>query len=183
MAYILDNKKNTETYIIPEGSTPKLNALIDTEIQATFSIGTSNTSNYIFPTERPVGSGYVLQDVLGDGNLEWVLGDSLGGGGGGSSGNPSFNFKRITDGGTNYTLDDDDYAIEIVSDTYNTVTLPNATGRGGRVYFISRGSDNNDLILTAQAGETIDGWQERDFPRKYTHLTVMSNSVNKWYVI
>lgn len=182
MAYILDNKKaNTERYLINPDSniSPSLVALVDTEIQATFSIGSSPT-NYIFPETRPPGADYILVDTLGDGNLEWVQASTLGGGG---SGNPSFNFKRIIDGGSNYILSDDDYAIEIVSDTYNSITLPTASGIGGRVYFTSRGSNNNNLIITAQNGELIDGYQTYKFAKKYTHMSVMSNNVNQWYII
>ena len=182
MAYILDDNKNhTSSYLSTLGNTdsPKIEANVDTQIKAELSIGPDNNTKYIFPATRSPGPGYVLEDTLGDGNLKWVLSS----GGGGSSGNPSFNFKRITDLGTNYILGEMDYAIEIVSDTYNTVTLPTALNKGGRVYLISRGSNNDNLQLVAQVGETIDDTNSYKYLRKYTRMSVMSNSVDKWYII
>ncbi len=179
MAYILDNKKALGSYVIPAGTTPAVNSLIDTQIMAEFSIGPDDSKKYIFPEEKAPGAGYILEDVKGDGNLSWVLPS----GGGGGGGDPSFNFKRITDGGLNYILGPADYAIEIVSDTYNFITLPLAAGLGGRVYFVSRASDNNTLKITTQGADTIDGGAQYKYLRKYTHMSVMSNDVNMWYII
>ena len=135
----------------------------------------NKNAEYIFPVLNAPGPGYILEDTSGDGILQWVLISS-------GSGNPSFNFKRIIDSGVNYLLGTTDYAVEIVSDTYTAVTLPSAADIGGRVFFISRGSNVN-IILTAQSGETIDGLHTYTYYRKYTHLTVMSNNVNVWYIV
>jgi hypothetical protein len=177
MAYILDNKKNLGHYVVPTGTQPIVTALEDTQIKAEFSIGPNDSTKYTFPTTKAPGIGYILEDTLGDGNLQWVLASS------GSSGDPSFNFKRIIDSETNYILGATDYAIEIVSDTYTTVTLPSAASIGGRVFFVSRGSDNDTLRIVAQLGETIDGGPDYRYLRKFTHMTVMSNDVNQWYII
>lgn len=178
MAYILDDKKNIESYVIPTGTQPIVTALEDTQIKAEFSIGPNDSNKYIFPTTKAPGIGYILEDVKGDGVLEWTQASS-----GGGSGDPSFNFKRIVDSGTNYVLGATDYAIEIVSNTYNFVTLPLASGIGGRVFFVSRASDNNTLKIVTQGSDTIDGINNYHYLRKYTHMTVMSNSVDKWYIV
>ncbi len=176
MAYILDNKKNTSSYIVPVGSAPMMESLVDMQIKAELSVGPDNSQKYTFPAVKASGLGYILQDTLGDGNLAWVpISDT-------AAGDPSFEFMRITDSGVDYVLDDEDHGIEIVSDTYTTVTLPTAAGIGGRVYFVSRGSDT-EIVLTAQTGETIDGLQTYTFHKKYTHLSVMSNGVDTWYVL
>lgn len=177
MAYILDNKKITSYTVEKTLSQRMVAALVDTQIKADFYIGPNDATKYVFPATKAPGPNYILSDVSGNGVLVWTTNSSS------SSGNPSFNFKRITDSGTNYLLGETDYAIEIVSDTYNIVTLPTAAGRGGRVYSVSRASDNNTMHLTAQSGETIDGTQSYYYLRKYTHMTVMSNDVNKWYVL
>lgn len=177
MAYILDNKKNLGHYVVPIGTNPIVAALEDTQIKAEFSIGPNDIAKYTFPTTKAPGSGYVLEDTKGNGILEWTLSSATGGG------NPSFNFKRIIDGGTNYILGDTDYAIDIVSDTYTTVTLPTAAGIGGRVFLVSRASNNATLKIMAQPGETIDKEQIYKYLRKYTRMTVMSNDINDWYIV
>ena len=170
MAYLFDNKKNTEHYIVPMGTTPTLTAFTDTQIAATFSIGTTNI--YTFPTARAPGPNYILQDTLGNGQLQWVL-SSLG----------SSNFKRITDTGTDYVLNTtDDYGVEIVSDTYVYITLPPASGNAGRSYLLSRAS-NTDISLRTQLGDDIDGKSSQLLNRKKTRLTVLSNGVNSWYIV
>lgn len=179
MAYILDDKKDIGAYVIPTGTAPVVESLADTQIKAEFSIGPDDSKKYTFPTTKAPGTGYILEDTLGNGNLQWVLASS----GGGSSGDPSFNFKRIIDGGTNYLLGGTDHAIEIVSDTYNTVTLPSAAGLGGRVFLVSRASNNNNLRIVTQIGETLDGGSSYRYLRKYTRMTVMSNDIDEWYII
>jgi hypothetical protein len=178
MAYILDDKKNVEAYIVSSGTQPIITSLEDTQIQALFSIGPNDTGKYTFPASKAPGMGYILEDTKGNGLLEWVLPS-----GGGSSGDQSINFKRIVDGGFNYMLGTTDYGIEIVSDTYSFVTLPLAAGSGGRVFFVSRASDNNALKIVTQGSDTIDGYPDSKFLRKYTHMTLMSNDVDKWYIV
>lgn len=95
-----------------------------------------------------------------------------------------FNFMQITDTTlTNYTLTQNDYAIEIITDTINTITLPTARNTGGRTYIISRGSNNNNLILQTQLNENIDTRMQISLTRKYVHLKVMSNGQDSWYVV
>ncbi len=178
MAYILDDKKNIESYVVPTGTQPVITSMEDTQIKALFSIGPNDPAKYTFPASKAPGIGYILEDTKGNGVLEWVIPA-----GGGTSGDQSINFKRIVDGGTNYMLGATDYGIEIVSDTYNSVTLPLAGGAGGRVFFVSRASDNNNLKIITQGADTIDGYIERKFLRKYTHMTLMSNNVDKWYIV
>ncbi len=176
MAYILDDKKNIESFIVPTSTVPIVTSLNDTQIKALFSIGQDDPNKYTFPANKAPGVGYILEDVKGNGILEWVSPSGL-------SGDQSINFKRITDSGTNYLLGSTDYGVEIVSDTYNFVTLPLASNIGGRVFFISRASDNDNLKLVAQGTDTIDGHPDYKFLRKYTHLTLMSNNTDKWYIV
>ncbi len=94
-----------------------------------------------------------------------------------------YNFKQIIGVALNYDLEEDDYAIEIVSDTYNSVTLPFATGRGGRAFLISRGSDNNAFVIKTQIGDTLDTRTQVPIKRKNEHIRVMSFDNNKWFTI
>ncbi len=179
MAYILDNKKPTSaSSVTTVENTSVITNLVDTQIKAELSIGVDDNTKYKFPTTKAPGTGYTLEDTKGDGTLQWVPSASVTG-----SGNPSFTFARITDNGTNYLLSSQDYAVEIVSDTYNTVVLPSAANIGGRVYLISRASNNDTFKVVAQPGETIDGDQEFKYLRKYTRMTLMSNDVSEWYII
>jgi hypothetical protein len=173
--FILDIKNTIAQVAAPINSELEINS--NTRIKGQLSI-----NNYNFPTTRSPGAGYILEDVNGNGDLQWVL-PTFGG-----SGDPSYNFKRIIDSGTNYILGAEDYAIEIISNTYTRVTLPAAVGLGGRVYLISRGSDIN-IQLYAYPGDNIDsGIGTNDgnpytFHRKYTRVVLMSNNINGWYTI
>jgi len=100
-----------------------------------------------------------------------------------STGGVAYNFKQIGGLITNYDLTLDDYAVEIVSNTINSVTLPAAVNNGGRYYVISRGNTTNDsLILRPRVGDNIDMRQFIQFKRVANHINVMSNNVNSWYV-
>ena len=168
MAYLLDDKKDLGSFVIPEGSAPLVSSFKDTQIKATFAIGLSDPTKYTFPAAKAPGAGYVLKDVLGNGVLTWELASS------GSSDPCKY--------GTNYNITMNDCAIEIVSDTYTTVTLPTALGSGGKIFLISRAS-NTGLNLLPQIGEKIDEHNNYIFPRKFTRLTVMSNNSNMFYIV
>ncbi len=173
MAYILDDKKDLGSYVIPTGSTPVITSFNPTQIQNTLSIGPTNATKYTFPANPSPGPGYILQDVSGTGILTWEL----------PSGGISFSWKRITDSGTNYNILSTDYGIDIVSATYNTVTLPTAVGNGGKSFVISRSSTNDNLTLIPQSGETIDNEPDSGFWRQYTRIVVISNNIGGWYII
>lgn len=99
------------------------------------------------------------------------------------TGGVSYNFKQIGGVITNYNLSLDDYAIEIVSNSINFVTLPPALNNGGRYYVISRGATtNNNLRLKTQPGDNIDMYEFIQLKRVADHINVMSNNVNSWYV-
>jgi hypothetical protein len=99
------------------------------------------------------------------------------------AGGADYNFRRIGGVITNYDLTLDDYAVEIISNTINSVTLPAAANNGGRYYVVSRGATtNNNLILRVQAGDNIDTNQFIRLKRVSDHINVMSNDVNSWYI-
>lgn len=177
MAYLMDNKKSLGVFVIPEASAPVVSAFKDTQIKATFMIGQDDTKKYTFPTTKAPGADYILKDVLGDGQLSWVL--DTGGGGGSEC---KYDFVRITAPNTNYNLTAADCAIDIINDSYTTITLPSAAGLGGKVFVISRGS-NTKFVLVPQPGETIDEHLNYIFLRKYVRLTVMSNDIDMWYIL
>lgn len=157
--YILDNKQSLGTFVIPTGA-----ANIIT-VNAEFNV---IPSNYNVPR----------LSILNDGTA-YIAG---GGGGGGSTG-VVYNFKQIGGVITNYNLSLDDYAVEIISNTINSVTLPPALNNGGRYYVVSRGATtNNNLILKPQVGDNIDMNQSIRLKRVADHINVMSNDVNSWYV-
>lgn len=162
MAYILDKKKDLSSYGISQGTLPTVNFITDTTI-------------------TPNGATEPYLSVSGNGQINI---------GGPNSSNAldlncgvQFKFKQIIGTDTNYDLTMNDYAIEIISDSYMTVTLPTSAGNGGLTYIISRGSNNNALVVKSQNGETIDGRQESGLWRKNTHVKVMSNSINAWYIV
>ena len=91
-------------------------------------------------------------------------------------------FKQIIGIDTIYYLTPADHAIEIISDTYNIVQLPSAVGNGGRLYTICRGSNNNNLVLKAATGDTIDTRTQLELKRKNDHLEIMCNGIDSWYI-
>lgn len=93
-------------------------------------------------------------------------------------------FEQLTGTDTDYQLSANDYTIEVLSNTYMSLTLPSAANIGGRTYIISRGTtSNNDLILQTQTGENIDGDPFIAFTLPHYHLTVMSNNIDTWYLL
>lgn len=162
MAYILDDKNNLGYIVIPNGPNDKITVFSEFEVKPQTA-----TEPYLGVYEN------------GDINI----------GGPNSSNNLiieagiDFDFKQIFGTDSNYDLTENDYAIEIMSDSYNTVTLPSALNSGGRTFIISRGSNNNNLVIKAQPGETIDSRQELPLKRKNVHTKLISNDQNLWYVI
>lgn len=159
MSYILDQKRNLGSIVIPTGLTNKVSVFSEFTIK---------------PSE--VLDSYV--DVNLDGSIKiggqnnTILATGL-----------LYNFKQINDPVSDYLLKNEDYAIEIINDAIFTVTLPAAFGAGGKTYIVSRGSNNNDLRIKTQIGESIDGSASITFRTKNTHMKIMSNSIDRWYII
>lgn len=63
-----------------------------------------------------------------------------------------------------------------------TVTLPDAAGREGRVYFIKKTSVNNDVTINTTGGDLIDGAASVNMGVGLNVRVVMSNGTN-WFVI
>lgn len=160
--YILDNKNNLESSVIPVGTTNNVT------VYSEFNV---IPNNYTIPR----------LNILNDGTA--FIAGATSGSGGGETGGIDYNFRQIHDVITNYDLTLDDYAIEIMSNTINSVTLPLAANKGGRYYVISRGpTTNNNLILKPQVGDNIDMNQFIQLRRVGDHINVMSNDVNSWYI-
>lgn len=163
MSYILDNKTNLASMVLPVG-----NGNVVT-VYNSFTVNPlQNGTTYL-----NIDSTGLIQ--LGDPNSKnnVLLYASL-----------DFRFLQIFDTTIqDYQLNTDDYAIEIVSDSINTITLPTSLDSGGRTYIVSRGSNNNALIIRAQPGENIDTRQSLQLSRKHVHLKVMSNGQDSWYIV
>lgn len=156
--YILDNKNNLEAIVIPVGVNNNVS------VYSEFNV---IPSNYTTPRLNILNDGTAF--IAGNGDV--------------GDGGIDFNFKQI--GGTisNYDLTLADYAVEVISNNINSVTLPPAANNGGRYYVVSRGpTTNNGLILKTQVGDNIDMNQFIQLRRVGDHINVMSNNVNSWYI-
>lgn len=178
MAYILDDTNIDSTIdalpIVTDGSDKIVTAKLDMQAELKFSIGPDNLTKYTFPTTKAPSSGYVLGDPTGTGQVQWVLS---------SGGGTNYNFQRLTSTGPTYTLLSTDNGIEIVDDACTNVIIPLASvAGGGRVYLISRDS-NTVFYLTCQGADTIDGYSSHKIDKKNSRMTILSNGVNKWYII
>lgn len=76
-----------------------------------------------------------------------------------------------------------DYAVEVVSATYETIILPTSLNNGGQLYIISTTSGNPNLKVLPQSGESIDGSTFIQLKRMYDHIQIMSNSIEEWYIL
>lgn len=162
MAYILDTKNSLGAVIIP-------NAGSNVVINSGLSVIPPGSNN---PQLSIDNAGNI---VLGDPTLNNNL-----------TINAGIKFKFVEIGGvaTNYNLLDSDYAIKIISNTYNTVTLPTALGSGGKRFVVARGTTtNNALTILPQGGQFIDNDTSIVFSQQNDHLEVMSNNVDTWYII
>jgi hypothetical protein len=92
-------------------------------------------------------------------------------------------FIEVTDPVTSYTILSGDYIVEIVSDTVNTILLPQAAGIGGKMYIISRRSNNDALVVQAAIGDDMDSRSTIQLSRKYDRINIMSNNLNTWYFV
>lgn len=164
MAYILDQKTNLESYLVPVGPSNTVTAfkdfiIVDPVTQKP-NFGVYNTGTILIGNQsNPANSNIIINTGV------------------------DFKFRQIIDTTiTNYLLTHDDYAVEIISDAINTVTLPSALGNGGRTYLISRGSTNNALVIASQYNETIDSRPQIQLRRIHDHVKVMSNNIDTWYI-
>lgn len=98
------------------------------------------------------------------------------------SGGIQYAYKELIDTATNYNITYDDHNIEVISDTYETITLPDALGKQGTTFMIYRNSDNNNLKIVTQLGQTIDTSLECRIRKKGFKITVMSDSEN-WIIV
>jgi len=163
MAYIIDPNKNTIYKSVRIGSN-NITIIDDTKI-------------VLDDAEGPVF------EVLDNGNI------NVGGSGVNNTiklnGGICFNFKKLTDNAIEYIITENDYMVEVASDTYNTIILPSAIGNAGCSYIISRGENttNNNLVLQTQIGEDIDGREQSFLKYAGIHIKLLSNGEGRWYVI
>ena len=163
MSYLMDHKTNLGSIAIPVGASN------DIEIFSGFYV-------------KPFGFPNPLFSIADNGTI--TIGDPLNPTPIVINSNIQYKFEQISGTGTNYLLSDSDYAIEILSNTYNFITLPSASGIGGRTYVLSRGTtSNNSLTLVTQPGQTIDGRASIALPQQNDHLMVMSNDALSWYIL
>jgi hypothetical protein len=157
--YILDHKQNLGSVVIPIGITGSV------IVYSEFAVITpSSTVSQFSITDN----GDINLGGAGSININTEL---------------KLDFKQINGTDTDYLLKGKDYAVEVVSDTYNSITLPSATSMGGVSYIISRGSTvNNNLVLRAQPGENIDSRPELLLESPGSHIRVISNNINTWYI-
>jgi hypothetical protein len=161
--YILDKKTNLASIVIPVGSTN--NVTVNSQFQVT-PFGT--TQPYI----STAAGGIVNIGSASNTNTVNINNTTT-----------NVKFKQLVDNNTNYTMNVNDYAVEVVSSTYTTITLPSSGDDGGRMYVISTSSGNPNLIVIPQSGETIDGGNFIQLKRKYDHIQIMSNGIADWYVL
>lgn len=162
MSYILDKKNNLGSIVIPTGTQNIMT------VYSQFVVNPQANNTTIFGVytngDIHIGNPSVKNNIFLDGGID-------------------FHFVQITDTTlVDYALTNNDYAIEIIADNINTITLPTALNNGGRTYIISRGSDNNALLLQSQPNENIDTRTQLQLTRKHVHLKVMSNGQDSWYI-
>ena len=164
MGFLIDDKTNLGRYVIPTGAGNIISVYNEFEIVPT------GTTNKQF---RVLSDGTI---VLGKDDPNTYNNLIINAG-------INTNFRQLTDAGTNYLMTNNDYSIEVISNTYNSVTLPAALGIGGRTYIISKGSTNPSFVVIAQPGDKIDGVSQIALKRTHDHFQIQSNGVDEWYII
>lgn len=159
--YILDNKTNLGAYIIPTGSSNKLIAYNELQVIPPAFVNPQLSINN--------DGTIIIGDALNPANL--IINAGI-----------DFDFKQIFGVVTNYDLAETDYAIEIISPSFLTVTLPSAFNIGGRTYLVSNGS-GIPLHLQPQLGENIDGRTFLELRRLNDHTKIFSNGQDSWYIV
>jgi len=155
----------------------------------------NSLGRYVIPTSSNGITVYNPFSVIPSGNLDKQF--SIDSGGIIEIGNPNndnynniiFNaginnaFKQLTDNGADYLLTNNDYFVEVISTTYNYVTLPLANNIGGRTYIISNGSTNINLVVRTSGIDNIDGRTQIALKRIHDRIKLQSNGIDNWYVI
>ena len=93
-------------------------------------------------------------------------------------------FIQLTDNETNYNLTDKDWGIQVISPTYETITLPVITTAGCE-YLIEKNNGNNDpLRILTSGGNLIDGDSELTIIDNDTRFKVLSDpDLQNWSII
>lgn len=160
--YILDKKENLASIVIPIGLEKKV--VINSQFEVI-----------------PVGS---TEPYISTGNNGVTIGSSINNNVAVNTHRPNtVRFKQLTGNYTYYNMTVNDYAVEVVSPTYTTITLPSSVNNGGRLYAISTTSMNPNLFVLPQPGESIDGGPSIQLKQKYTHIHIMSNNIADWYIL
>lgn len=164
MGFLLDDKNNLGRYVIPTGINNGVNVYSDFEVYPN-GITNSHFSVYADGT-------IIIGDTTPGSYNNLVINAGI-----------SSSFRQLTDNATDYILTNNDYSVEVISNTYNSITLPPALNIGGRTYVISKGSSNPDFVVRASTGDMIDGRAQIGLKRTNDHIQVQSNGINEWYVL
>ncbi len=153
--YILDIKKRTA--IVDNGD--------NIQILDDLIVGTPNPYMSVTSTNIDIGHPSLDSHIRMNGGL-------------------CYNIKQITTG-VSYSLQDNDYFVEIVTPSCLTVLLPSAAADSGCSFLISRAESNtnNNLFVVAQPGDDIDGRPTQQLRRAGMHIRVISNGIDRWYIV
>jgi hypothetical protein len=167
MSFILD------TLLISEGD------VIDGGQPGNITLGSSDSNITL------ISGGVSQLEAQPDGTIQ--LGNSVSDNSIFLNGGVDFLLRKIVDPAftpPNFTLTVNDFMIDVISDTFSTVTLPLSGNSGGRMYIVSRGFSGAGVLTLVTSGvDTIDGDPSISLPVQDTRVKVISDGVSKWYVI
>lgn len=84
--------------------------------------------------------------------------------------------------GSNYTITDSNYLIEVTNPAVISVTLPDASVRMGKTFIVSKGYPNGTLTVLTQPADKIDGLDTFQLTIEDQRVQMISNGVD-WLII
>jgi hypothetical protein len=92
-------------------------------------------------------------------------------------------YNEINTGIPTFVLEDRYHFIEISNSGTTSVLLPNANGRAGKLYIISKGYNGGVLTVSTQLADKIDGDDTFILNVQSERLKLISSGDNQWLIV
>lgn len=142
------------------------------------SQGTSNTASTVVAQQASTATGHLFEARGGGGADLWHITSA------GEDVHNAGERHHLTSVSANTTLDVTHHTLLVdASGGAKTITLPAASGIGGREYTVVKVDSSGNAVTVARAGsDTIIGATTYSLPAQYNSVTIESDGTSAWYV-
>lgn len=202
-SYVFENTSNDGSEVVLSSNTETSS----TNIQK-LNIGDLSTTGYTFPSTIGLTNQILVANTTTK-TLDWSNQSSGGGGdisNGGQLGMVSigstdnkltlqgnqgihiiggieYQYDNIVLNNANFNITDFHYFIEVSGSGNNTLLLPEADNRTGKLYIISKGYSGGTLVINTQTADKIDGEDTLSLTIDNQRIKIISSGVDRWLII